>query len=368
MKGPGKDAAGEIPVLEARGTTVPEAWERSVLRLWEEGVRVRTEYDREGDEPSRDSTMVIVVDEPLAEPRIHLAFPGGIEDLEKYRQEVLFGVHDGWIRPEEGKWTYTYHQRLSAYSPVDDLGSSSKKGPFKMVDQIQYIIDKLACSPHSRRAQGITWMPTADPATDDPPCLQRIWCRLIPIGEVGAGSRETGDGSRDGTEGEQGSPRRGGLGKRAPVLQGRETAVGTIDQYNPGVTRLPTADCRPDCRPAGSRPPTADFVLNMNTHWRSRDAYKAAFMNMYALTDLQRWLAEKISEKMGKKVAVGRYVDISDSYHIYGAYFQEFSERFLKLVKERPFDRRVWRTDDRRVQASIKRAQEELESEKLGGH
>jgi thymidylate synthase len=251
---------------------------------------VRTDYDREGDEPSRDSTMVIVVEEPLSEPRIHLAFPGGIEDLEKYRQEVIFGVHDGWIRPEEGKWTYTYHQRLAAYAPLEDLGSSDNKSPFKAVDQIEYIIDKLARSPHSRRAQGITWMPTADPATDDPPCLQRIWCRLIPSDDI--------------------------------------------------------------------------FTLNMNTHWRSRDAYKAAFMNMYALTELQRWLAERISEKMGKTVAVGRYVDISDSYHIYGAYFWEFCERFLKLVKERPFEKRVWRTDDKRVQAAIKRAQEELEKEK----
>jgi thymidylate synthase len=129
-------------------------------------------------------------------------------------------------------------------------------------------------------------MPTADPATDDPPCLQRIWCRLLPTDE--------------------------------------------------------------------------GYALNLNSHWRSRDAYKAAFMNMYALTDLQRWLAEQIGHRMGKKVAFGRYVDISDSYHIYGAYFQEFSERFLKLVRERPFDKRVWRTDDRRVQAAIRAAQEEL--------
>jgi len=279
--------AGNIPVLHVRGRTAPEAWEKSVLELWERGVRVRTEYDREDDEPSRDSTMVLVVDEPMAEPRIHLAFPGGIEDLEKYRQEVLFGVHDHWIRPEEDKWTYTYHQRLAAYAPVADLSSSKVKSPFPPVDQIQYIIDKLAGSPHSRRAQGITWMPTADPATDDPPCLQRIWCRLLP----------TEDG----------------------------------------------------------------HALNMNSHWRSRDAYKAAFMNIYALTDLQRWLAEEIGRKMGKPVSVGRYVDISDSYHIYGAYFQEFNERFLKLVRERPFEKRVWRTDDRRVQAAIKAAQAELE-------
>lgn len=301
--------AGNIPVLHVRGRTAPEAWEKSVLELWVRGVRVRTEYDREHDEPSRDSTMVLVVDEPMAEPRIHLAFPGGIEDLEKYRQEVLFGVHDHWIRPEEDKWTYTYHQRLSAYAPVADLSSSKVQSPFPPVDQIRYIIDKLAGSPHSRRAQGITWMPTADPATDDPPCLQRIWCRLLPAGEEG---------------------------------------------------RAPSAPAGAD----SSRDERAGFVLNMNSHWRSRDAYKAAFMNIYALTDLQRWLAEEICRKMGNPVSVGRYVDISDSYHIYGAYFQEFNERFLKLVRERPFEKRVWRTDDRRVQAAIKAAQAELERER----
>ena len=312
-KGPGpRPGDGDIPALLVRGRTAPEAWEKSVLELWERGSRVRTEYDREGDEPSRDSTMMLVVEEPMAEPRIHLAFPGGIEDLEKYRQEVLFGVHDHWVRPEEDKWTYTYHQRLSAYAPVADLSSSKVRSPFPPVDQIGYIIDKLSKSPHSRRAQGITWMPTADPSTDDPPCLQRIWCRLLPAGEEG----------------------------RAPSVP-----VGA----------------------ASSRGDRPDLVLNMNTHWRSRDAYKAAFMNIFALTDLQRWLAEEIGKRMGRTVAVGRYVDISDSYHIYGAYFQEFNERFLKLVRERPFEKRVWRTDDRRVQAAIKLGQEQLEKERAEG-
>jgi thymidylate synthase len=63
----------------------------------------------------------------------------------------------------------------------------------------------------------------------------------------------------------------------------------------------------------------------MNTHWRSRDAYKASFMNIFALTDLQKTMAEKISKKLGAEVSVGRYVDISDSFHIYGSYFEEFS-------------------------------------------
>ena len=58
---------------------------------------------------------MIHVTEPFAEPRIHRAFPGGLDDLEKYRAEVLYGVHDHWIDPAAGKWEYTYHERLFAY-------------------------------------------------------------------------------------------------------------------------------------------------------------------------------------------------------------------------------------------------------------
>ncbi|MGQ9583479.1 MAG: hypothetical protein ACUVV6_08230 [Thermoplasmatota archaeon] len=354
----GSDGRG-IPVLEARGRTVPEAWERSVLLLWERGARVRTEYDREGDEPSRDATMIVVVEEPLAEPRIHLAFPGGVEDLEKYRQEVLFGVHDGWIRPEEDKWTYTYHQRLTAYAPVDDLSSSLVRSPFRPVDQLQYIIEKLSSAPHSRRAQGITWMPTADPATDDPPCLQRIWCRLLPV-EAEAPLPEPLPAPGD----------------HARFLSAPPPPRSSPAPQSPGPSSPSSGDAPWPLSPEGTSSTPAPgrgggkgarYILNMNAHWRSRDAYKAAFMNMYALTELQRWLAERISERMGAEIAVGRYVDISDSYHIYGAYFPEFSRRFLKLVRERPFEKRVWRTDDGRVRAAIEAAREQLAREGRSG-
>jgi len=284
-----------IPVLSVTGRTLPEAWERSVVELWEKGARIRTEYDREDEPLSRDCTMVLCIEEPLAEPRLHRALPCRLEDLEKYRQEVVDGVHDHWIKPEEGKWTYTYHQRLFSYgsrlehfSPfpgsgrlayVDGAAEGKRIEPIEPMNQIDYICTKLADVPHTRRAQAITWIPFADPPTDDPPCLQRIWCR---ISEDGTGSSST----------------------REPSKQ-----------------------------------------LEMNTHWRSRDAYKAAFMNNWALTDLQRLIAERVSELMGEPVAVGRYVDIADSYHIYGSYFEDFEQRFLKLLKERDYEDRVWTTE-----------------------
>jgi thymidylate synthase len=77
--------------------------------------------------------------------------------------------------------------------------------------------------------------------------------------------------------------------------------------------------------------------------FRSNDAYKAAFMNMFALVKLQERIAERISEISGKQVRLGRYVHQADSYHIYGSYFEEFEKRFLGAVKNRSIVERTFR-------------------------
>jgi thymidylate synthase len=82
----------------------------------------------------------------------------------------------------------------------------------------------------------------------------------------------------------------------------------------------------------------------MNTHWRSRDAYKASFMNIFALTELQKTIAAQISGELRATVRVGRYVDISDSFHIYGSYFEDF-RNFLKNVSERSFADKTWSSE-----------------------
>lgn len=265
----------DIPVLLVKGKTIPEVWEKAVLEVWHKGIKIQTEYDKENASPSRDCTMIMVIDEPMSEPRIHRAFPGGLDDLEVYRQEVLNGVHDHWINPDEGKWTYTYHQRLFQYRIEESV-----------IDQINYIISKLSQAPYSRRAQAITWNPKLDLPTDDPPCLQRIWCRL------------TDDGNR--------------------------------------------------------------FYLNMNTHWRSRDAYKASFMNIFALTDFQDMMAKRLGEKMKKDISVARYVDITDSFHIYGSYHDEF-RNFIKNAEARTFEQKTWET--RFAEPFFKKGRDRLEKE-----
>ena len=257
-----------IPVITITADCLPEAWEKAVLAVWDNGLEIKTQYDKSEDPPSKDATVIITVTNPLGEPRIHRNFPGGPAELEVYRQEVVNGIHDHWIDPAAGKWTYTYHERLFAYCPVEDIHNPDSLRPFKKIDQIQYIIDKLVQTAHTRRAQAITWMPTADPPTEHPPCLQRIWCRLV--------ATDSGE-----------------------------------------------------------------LSLNMNTHWRSRDLYKAWFMNVYAITDLQRIIAEQISKKINEPVTVGRYVDISDSLHIYGSYFDEVAGEVEKM-RQSPFTKRAW--------------------------
>jgi len=89
-------------------------------------------------------------------------------------------------------------------------------------------------------------------------------------------------------------------------------------------------------------------VLSMNVRFRSNDAYKAAFMNIFALVQLQQRIARRVAEITDREVRVGRYVHMVDSYHIYGSYFKEFEGRFLGMLTRRTFEQRTLRYEDLR--------------------
>ena len=97
-------------------------------------------------------------------------------------------------------------------------------------------------------------------------------------------------------------------------------------------------------------------VLSMNVRFRSNDAYKAAFMNIFALVQLQKRIAERIAELSDRPVRVGRYCHLADSYHIYGSYFREFESRFLRALEKRTFEQRTMRYEDLRDMMGAARA------------
>ncbi len=87
-------------------------------------------------------------------------------------------------------------------------------------------------------------------------------------------------------------------------------------------------------------------VLSMNVRFRSNDAYKAAFMNIFALVQLQQRIATRIAEQRGHPIRVGRYCHLADSYHIYGSNLREFESRFLGALEKRTFEQRTLRYAD----------------------
>jgi len=261
---------GSIPVLAVRGRSLAEAWELSLLALWGYGVEQRTEYDHRNergeftDPPSLDCTLRLTVEDPASEPMIHRCFPGGLDALEEYRQEVVDGIKDHWVRdqnnPDDQRWEYTYHERIFNYRVPSMPGG---------IDQIAAVVEGLAKSPYSRRQQAIVWKVWEDAGISDPACMQSLWFRILPDED--------------------------------------------------GVWRL-----------------------NLNVRFRSRDAYDAAFMNIFALVHLMERVAARVATKAGREVRLGRYLDESDSYHIYGAKLADFSARFLKQVGARSFADRTW--------------------------
>lgn len=320
------DSSNGIPVLYSKGKSLARAWENSLIVLGARGSQARTEYDKKDpennyiDRPSIDCSMTMVIEDPKSEPIIHRAFPGGLEDLEEYRQEVVDGIKNHWVRdttdPTGTVWEYTYNERLNAYAvplsksleiraalpPVAKevmAGNGIKvlldqpwakienrlvnqyelvdgkaeivgveEQDFVVIDQIAAAIDQLSKSPYSRRVQAITWQPWEDPVSFDPACLQSFWWRLSPNKKV-----------------------------------------------------------------------------NTNMRFRSRDAFDAAFMNSFSFVHLIEKVARGISENRGEEITPGRFIDESDSYHIYGRRRDAYEQGFLKQVKWRSFEERTWNSE-----------------------
>ncbi len=175
-----------IPVLCVAGESLAETYEAALVKLYNEGTRFKTQYDKPGDPLSIDCTLNATVLNPEKDPMIHQAFPGGIDNLKEYVLE-LKGFKDHWVKnmndPKDTRWEYTYHGRLQRYGSwkevVEENGKQVRKDVGFQVDQVEHVIQKLVDQPYTRQAQMITWMPNHDLQVYDPPCLQSLWYRIL---------------------------------------------------------------------------------------------------------------------------------------------------------------------------------------------
>jgi thymidylate synthase len=181
-----------IPVLHVCENSLAQAYEEALLMLYEKGVRMKTQYDKNDEPPSIDATMNITILEPWSDPMIHKAFPGGLSDLREYVYE-LEGLKDSWTKnmniKEDTRWEYVYSGRLRNYGTTKMAVEQNDGNIVSMIvgegiDQIKYVIDSLVKCPYTRRAQMITWMPSVDHHVYDAPCLQSLHYRLLEENDV----------------------------------------------------------------------------------------------------------------------------------------------------------------------------------------
>jgi len=281
-----------IPVLHAKGKSLAEAYENALVELYHNGGKVKTQYDKEGDPESIDATMNITIESPLTDPMIHKAFPGGITDLREYVYE-MDGLKDNWVKnidnERDTRWEYTYSQRLKDYGKIK-ITESCNDSVFddgNIINQIEFIVDRLVKQPYSRSAQAITWIPTLDLECYDPPCLQSMWFRIT-----------ENDGKR---------------------------------------------------------------YLNSNIRFRSNDAWGAYFMNSFGFTMfIKSQVLDKIVEKSGLPLEMGRINWQADSWHIYGKDIQQFKERLYYRLGSTSFEDRVYSFYDSDIQEMYKECEPEI--------
>ncbi len=289
----------DIPVLHVKSKGLAQTYELALLELKNYGIEFSTQYDKPGDPKSLDATMNITIEDPLSDPMIHKAFPGGISDLREYVFE-LQGYKDDFIKniddENDHRWLYTYSGRFKHYGSTkrkinndelvydpqylekhsylgkDGIANGSN------IDQVQYVIDKLSAQPFTRQAQMITWDPSVDLNCYDPACCQSLWFRILEDSE--------------------------------------------------GIN-----------------------WLNTNIRFRSNDAWGAFFMNAFGFIHFVNDIIVKgVAEKTGKVVKMGRLNWQADSWHIYGKDLAQANERLFNRIYTTSFEDRVYYFNDPMIQ------------------
>jgi len=275
-----------IPVLHAKGKSLAEAYENALVELYKNGGRMSTQYDKPGDPQSIDATMNITIEEPLTDPMIHKAFPGGFSDLREYCYE-LDGLKDSWVKKIDDKkdtrWEYTYHSRLANYGKFKrmGIGSSINDSLFPSykngIDQVEIIIDKLCKQPFTRQAQIVTWIPIWDLNCYDPACLQSLWFRI------------------------------------------------TEDE--------------------GKRYLNTNIRFRSNDAWNAYFLNSFGF-TMFIKDNIM----SKIIERTGKQLIMGRINWQADSWHVYGKDIKQMEERLINRIPTTKFEDRIYNFYDPDIQ------------------
>jgi thymidylate synthase (methanogen type) len=285
------DDVRHLPQLLVEAETCGEAWEKAVEKVWRHGIEIEQHYQ---DQLSREASVLINVTNPLKEPRFSkkdgtsvAMFLLGDAKKKPYREkQYVRDLLDGDMdhRVEQGVESYTYHERLWRWGGI--------KNPkhIEIIKQKDGILVKLH-----------------DPSPN-------AKCRDRAINP------------------EYDKREKAGINQLAMLIA--KALKEPISRKLQVTTWQPNKDLLISGAPCLQRiwiRIIKKKYMVMETHWRSRDLYKAWGPNVVGMVEIGKWIADQIG------VEFTQYADHSNSLHLYKSDYKELERHFhiIEARKER---------------------------------
>lgn len=317
-------------VIFISSNNVRDAWLSALVQVLFKGDDIKTEYDKDGEIPSKDASVLIEIKKPFNNPimrkdkiiKIKSKYGNAYEVYgcmadtyligsiqSGYIEEILEGVNDHYIWDSGASFPYSYHDRIFNYTPFSLEDTIHVNYDLDIVDgEFVKNHQKLIHSEKIIKAQeGLIWnLKDNFDFNLEKQISQQIGIDSIPIGVLAF-----------------------------PKVNQIEYIIQKLKQ-KPFSRRAQAITWRPLVDPFHSDPPCLqriymrikDDQLIMQTTWRSRDLFRAWEANVNGMIRIQKYVADQLN------VGVGHYLDFSNSLHIYGNTIDEVKD-MLKRMKNK---------------------------------
>jgi thymidylate synthase (methanogen type) len=316
-----------VQVIFISSNNVRDAWLSALVQVLFKGDNIKTEYDNDGEIPSKDASVLIEIKKPFNNPimrkdkviKIKSKYGNAYEVYgcmadtyligsiqSGYIEEILEGVNDHYIWDSGASFPYSYHDRIFNYTPFSLEDTIHVNYDLDIVDgEFVKNHQKLIHSEKIIKAQeGLIWnLKDNFDFNLEKQISQQIGIDTIPIGVL-----------------------------TFPKVNQIEYIIQKLKQ-KPFSRRAQAITWRPLVDPFHSDPPCLqriymrikDDQLIMQTTWRSRDLFRAWEANVNGMIRIQKYVADQLN------VSVGHYLDFSNSLHIYGNTIDEVKDMLTRM-------------------------------------
>lgn len=315
-------------VIYVSTKNVRDAWLSALVQVLYNGDDIKTEYDKDGEPPSKDASVLIEIMDPFSDPIMRkdkiMTFKtkygnsyeiygcmadtyliGSIQS--GYIEEILEGINDHYIWDSGASFPYSYHDRIFNYVPFSLEDTIHVNYDLEIVDN--EFVKKHQKLIHSEKItnDGLTWkLKNLVEFNLNKKITQQMGIDKIPIGII-----------------------------EFPRINQIEYIIQKLKE-KPYSRRAQAITWRPLVDPFHSDPPCLQRIymrikndkLIMQTTWRSRDLFRAWEANVNGMIRIQKYVADQLN------VDVGHYLDFSNSLHIYGNTIEEVND-ILKRMKNK---------------------------------